>query len=101
MKYLMLSPFVFLFCLGSMLAMKLVPPNSHVGFRSGRTFGDEATWYHINSVVGWSLISTTLVCGLVVWKVFSTSLSLTAKSLVSTGLLVALSIVTVLVGTLV
>ena len=49
------------FCMvGILLVFRMIPPNSNTGFRTGRTFSDEAVWYTVNANVGWALVLSFL-----------------------------------------
>lgn len=98
MKYIMLAPFALLFFFGAVLALGLVPPNSYVGFRSGQTLSNADLWYSVNTNVGWSLVIASVIGAAFVWRIFSTDLHITVKSLASTAALVMLAVVTVVVG---
>ncbi|MFA5539114.1 MAG: SdpI family protein [Gemmobacter sp.] len=98
MKYLMLAPFLLFFVIGWMMAFEMIPPNSHVGFRSGRTLGSEAIWYSVNTNVGWSLVLTSAAGALFVWRIFASRLDMTIKSLTATAALIILATITVIVG---
>lgn len=98
MKYLMSAPFFLFFALGWASVLKLVSPNSFVGYRTGRTLSDETIWYSVNYNVGWSLVITSMIGAYVTWKVFASDYHLTVKSLTATSALVLLGVVTVVVG---
>lgn len=98
MKHLMLSPFFLFFALGLASVLRLIPPNSSIGYRTGRTLSDETIWYSVNYNVGWSLIITSILGAYFTWKVFASNYHLTVKSLASTAALVLLAVETIVVG---
>lgn len=90
-----------IFCtIGLMLALRMVPPNSMTGFRTGRTLSNEAIWYAVNANVGWSLVLSGVVSAAVIWRVFALDFSLPVKGLTATATLVGSAILAVIVGTM-
>ena len=71
MKYLMLLPPALLVTIGLMLALQMIPLKSTIGFRTGRTLGDEAVWYAVKTNVGWSLLLSGLASAVIIWRVFA------------------------------
>ncbi|KEP69764.1 hypothetical protein DL1_02740 [Thioclava dalianensis] len=102
MKYLMLLPPALFGTIGLMLALQMISLNSTIGFRTGRTLGDEAVWYAVNTNVGWGLLLSGFASAVIIWRAFALDLNLTAKCLVSTATLVisAVLAVAVAVGTM-
>lgn len=98
MKHLMLSPFFLFFALGLAAVLRLIPPNSSIGYRTGRTLSDETIWYSVNYNVGWSLIITSILGACFTWKLFASNYHLTVKSIASTAALVLLAVITIVVG---
>lgn len=89
------------FCMvGILLVFRMIPPNSNTGFRTGRTFSDEAVWYTVNANVGWALVLSGFVSIVVIWRVFALGIDLSAKSLVATTTLIASAILAAIVGSL-
>ena len=100
MKYLLLLPTAIFCTIGLMLALQMVPPNSNMGFRTGRTLSDEAVWYAVNANVGWTLVLSGLVSAAIIWRVFALDLNLSVKCLTATATLIGSAILAVIVGIL-
>jgi hypothetical protein len=56
------------FVLSIPLAIGVIPPNRLYGFRTRRTFADEALWYRVNRMVGFGIMIASAIYAVVAIK---------------------------------